>query len=233
MQQDLADAVEHVRVRRQPGIGRVLGQDPVAEAVEVADRHAAGGRRRRQRLRCGPELRRGLDVVGQDQDLLRDEVLVRSRRRDPLDDDLGLAGPAPAMTTSRPLAPLDDPPLLVGERTAGSASGGSSDEPWMSGRPAVLAIPPTSIREVSVPTDPSVRAIPFLHLREENQAESWSRRTSMCGSGDGDAVYWLSPVRLRERQGYTPREVERVRRLVEANRELLLRRWHEFFDQSP
>ena len=44
-QQDLGDAIEHVGPRRQPGIRGVLGQDPLAEAVEVGDRHAgAGGR---------------------------------------------------------------------------------------------------------------------------------------------------------------------------------------------
>ena len=46
-QQDLADPVEHVGVRRQPRLRGVVGQDPVAEAVEVADRRGGLGRRRR------------------------------------------------------------------------------------------------------------------------------------------------------------------------------------------
>ena len=50
-------------------------------------------------------------------------------------------------------------------------------------------------------------------------------------SANGAAAYWLTPVSLRDVQGYTPREAERVRRIVVANRELLLRTWHEFFDQ--
>ena len=47
-QQDLADPVEHVRARRQPGVGRVLGQDPMAEAVEVRHRDARPDRRARR-----------------------------------------------------------------------------------------------------------------------------------------------------------------------------------------
>jgi hypothetical protein len=42
-------------------------------------------------------------------------------------------------------------------------------------------------------------------------------------------VFWLEPVHLREAWGYTPREVDRIRRLVLANRDLLLERWHDFF----
>ena len=49
-------------------------------------------------------------------------------------------------------------------------------------------------------------------------------------SGDGEAVFWLSPVSLREARGYNPREIERIRRIVVASRLMLLRRWHEFFD---
>lgn len=50
-------------------------------------------------------------------------------------------------------------------------------------------------------------------------------------SGNGVASFWLSPVGLRDSQGYNPREIERLRRIVIANRELLLRHWHDFFDQ--
>ena len=52
-------------------------------------------------------------------------------------------------------------------------------------------------------------------------------------SANGAAAYWLTPVSLRDAQGYTPREAERVRRIVVAQGELLLRTWHEFFDQRP
>jgi hypothetical protein len=43
-------------------------------------------------------------------------------------------------------------------------------------------------------------------------------------------VGWLERVSLRINPGYTPREVERLRRIVISNRELLLRSWNEFFD---
>jgi hypothetical protein len=51
-------------------------------------------------------------------------------------------------------------------------------------------------------------------------------------SAGRSAVFWLAPVHPREAWGYTPREVDRIRRIVVANRELLLRRWDEFFDRD-
>jgi len=44
------------------------------------------------------------------------------------------------------------------------------------------------------------------------------------------AVFWLLPVSLREAQGYTPRDIERIRRIVIGSRDMMLRRWHEYFD---
>ena len=49
-------------------------------------------------------------------------------------------------------------------------------------------------------------------------------------SAGRSAVFWLAPVQLRAASGYTPREVELIRRLIEVNRDLLLRRWDDFFD---
>lgn len=51
-------------------------------------------------------------------------------------------------------------------------------------------------------------------------------------SAGRSAIFWLAPVHLRGAWGYTPREVERIRRVVVANRELLLRRWDDFFDEG-
>jgi hypothetical protein len=51
-------------------------------------------------------------------------------------------------------------------------------------------------------------------------------------SGSGFASFWLSPVRVRDHQGYTPREIHRIHRIVAGNREQLLRRWHDFFDHA-
>ena len=49
-------------------------------------------------------------------------------------------------------------------------------------------------------------------------------------SGGRVVAFWLSPVSLRESRGYTPREIERIRRIVMSRREMFLRRWHEYFD---
>jgi len=51
-------------------------------------------------------------------------------------------------------------------------------------------------------------------------------------SGNGYASFWLPPVRVRDYQGYTPPEVDRIRRIIGGNREQLLRRWHDFFDHA-
>ncbi len=40
------------------------------------------------------------------------------------------------------------------------------------------------------------------------------------------------PVSLRAAYGYTPPHVALIRRIVSANRDLLLRRWDEFFDED-
>ena len=112
-EQHLADAVEHVRPRRQPGVGRVLGQDPMAEAVEVRHRDAAANGGADRGVQPVPQLARGLHVVGQDQDLLGQQVLARLEQMpDPLDDDPRLAGPGARDDHDRPVAPLDDPALV-------------------------------------------------------------------------------------------------------------------------
>ena len=72
----------------------------------------------------------------------------------------------------------------------------------------------------------------FYFFSEENQASQEPPHIHVR-SGDGVASFWLVPVGIRDFQGYTPREVERIRPIVAANRDLLLRRWHEFFDQRP
>jgi hypothetical protein len=50
-------------------------------------------------------------------------------------------------------------------------------------------------------------------------------------SAGRSAVFWLAPVYLRDAWGYTPREIERIRRVVVANRGQLLRRWNDFFHE--
>jgi hypothetical protein len=50
-------------------------------------------------------------------------------------------------------------------------------------------------------------------------------------SAEREAAFWLVPVELRYNDGYTDREINRIRRLVVANEAELLRRWSEFFGE--
>lgn len=72
----------------------------------------------------------------------------------------------------------------------------------------------------------------FYFDSEENGASHEAPHVHVR-SGNGVASYWLEPVRIRDSQGYTPREADRIQRLVVANRALLLKEWHEFFGQPP
>ena len=69
----------------------------------------------------------------------------------------------------------------------------------------------------------------FYFYSDENSASHEAPHIHVR-SGDGVASFWFAPVRVRDYEGYTPSEVERIGRIVTANRDLLLRRWHEFFD---
>ena len=69
----------------------------------------------------------------------------------------------------------------------------------------------------------------FYFFSHENRATGEPPHVHVV-SADGEASFWLSPVAVREYWGYTPREVARIRRVVLAHREEILRRWHEFFD---
>lgn len=46
---------------------------------------------------------------------------------------------------------------------------------------------------------------------------------------DNTAKFWLNPVRLQASGGFSRTEINRILRLVEENREHLLRSWDEFF----
>lgn len=69
----------------------------------------------------------------------------------------------------------------------------------------------------------------FLFYSNENRASREPPHIHVI-SADGEADFWLSPVSLRRAWRYTPREIERIRRIVTGSREMLLRRWNEFFD---
>ena len=44
------------------------------------------------------------------------------------------------------------------------------------------------------------------------------------------AKFWLDPVRLQNSGGFGRTEINRIQRLVEDNREDLLRSWNEYFN---
>jgi hypothetical protein len=43
------------------------------------------------------------------------------------------------------------------------------------------------------------------------------------------AKFWLNPVRLQESGGFARAEIRRLTALVEANRDLFLEAWNDFF----
>jgi len=99
----------------------------MAEAVEVADAQARRPRRADAFLNSFAKLARRLDVVRQDEQLLRNEVSLRLEEpSDALDDGAGLPGPGSGDDDERPIAVLDDRALFIGEREVGFAALGGS-----------------------------------------------------------------------------------------------------------
>ncbi|KPK07250.1 MAG: hypothetical protein AMJ56_13580 [Anaerolineae bacterium SG8_19] len=47
---------------------------------------------------------------------------------------------------------------------------------------------------------------------------------------DNIAKFWLEPVRLQSSGGFSRREINRIRRLIEENQPGILESWHEFFN---
>lgn len=48
---------------------------------------------------------------------------------------------------------------------------------------------------------------------------------------DNVAKFWLDPVRLQRSGGFGSGEINRIQRLVEENREDLMRSWNEYFSR--
>jgi len=46
---------------------------------------------------------------------------------------------------------------------------------------------------------------------------------------DKTAKFWLTPVRLQVGRGFSRSEILQIQRLIEDNRDFLLRGWHEYF----
>lgn len=79
--------------------------------------------------------------------------------------------------------------------------------------------------------------MPTVHRFGPYRFFFWSHENGESGepphihveSGPDFAIFWLSPVRRRRYRGYTRQELARIERIVVAHRELLLRRWNDFF----
>ena len=50
------------------------------------------------------------------------------------------------------------------------------------------------------------------------------------GRDNNLAKFWLSPVSLQTSGGFSVTEINRIKRLLEENREILVGRWNEFFN---
>jgi hypothetical protein len=46
---------------------------------------------------------------------------------------------------------------------------------------------------------------------------------------DGEAKFWLDPVRLERSHGFARREINDIQSIVEENQQHLLDRWNEYF----
>jgi hypothetical protein len=47
---------------------------------------------------------------------------------------------------------------------------------------------------------------------------------------DCEAKFWLEPIRLERSRGFGRKDLNRIRKLLEQNREQLLESWNEFFN---
>lgn len=81
-----------------------------------------------------------------------------------------------------------------------------------------------------MPTVLRVGAYRFFFWANENR-ESGERPHIHVLSAEREAAFWLGPVVLRYNEGYTDREINRIRRLVVVHEAELLRRWSEFFSE--
>ena len=46
---------------------------------------------------------------------------------------------------------------------------------------------------------------------------------------DGEAKFWIDPVRLERSHGFSRSEISKIRELVVEHRQQILESWHEFF----
>jgi hypothetical protein len=85
-------------------------------------------------------------------------------------------------------------------------------------------------REVRVPTVARIGPYRFFFWAHENR-ETRERPHVHVVSAEREAAFWLAPVELRYNDGYTDRQINRVKRLVVVHQIELLRRWNVFFSE--
>ena len=191
-EEQLADAVEDVRVARHVRIGCALAQDPMAKAMEVRDAQAGGGRGAHALVDSLAQLAGRLDVVGQDEELLWEKVFLGLQQpADAPNDHAGLAGTGARDDDNRTVAMLDDDPLRVSERElrVGALGGGRRRYGDSASLLAEMMPEPVNCRTVA-----SVRAVLARSTMRPRAPEStWRCR------GFGAAPTWMA--RLAVQQG--------------------------------
>ena len=63
----------------------------------------------------------------------------------------------------------------------------------------------------------------FFYSFDCNEPEHVQREKMLC-------KFWLKPVALAKNDGFSARELNGIRRLVQANLRILLEAWHEHCD---
>jgi uncharacterized protein DUF4160 len=95
----------------------------------------------------------------------------------------------------------------------------------------MMDAPADQFGEACVPTIHRLGPYRFFFYANENLSSGEPPHVHVV-SPEGSASFWLSPVSVRGAWGYTPREIERIRRIITGSRAMLLRRWDEFFDHT-
>ena len=52
-------------------------------------------------------------------------------------------------------------------------------------------------------------------------------------AAENSAKYWLTPIELQSNHGFRSGERKEIERLIQANLELFLRAWNEYFVSKP
>jgi hypothetical protein len=66
----------------------------------------------------------------------------------------------------------------------------------------------------------------FFYSNEGNPREQAHIHVRKAG---GEAKFWISPVSVASNQGFDARTLRQLTNLIESNRNLIERAWHEYF----